>query len=66
MPQNGNDVITFDPPKLPRIGTLLGEPGKFSEGKDITGDLSNILKQIKGSWTLRPDVSGLANLEVSD
>ncbi|KAF8661004.1 hypothetical protein AX14_007284 [Amanita brunnescens Koide BX004] len=50
-----DDVITFDPAKLPRISTLLGEPGKLSEGKDVEGNLKQVLEKIKGSWILRPD-----------
>ena len=56
MPQDKkcDDVITFDPAKLPRISTLLGEPGKLSEGKDVEGNLKQVLEKIKGSWILGP------------
>ena len=72
MPQDKecNDVITFDLPNLPRIGTLRGEPGEISEGKNVEGsDLNEVSMQIEGSWILRPDVSGLSTFttfEVTD
>ncbi|KAF8701188.1 hypothetical protein AX14_000533 [Amanita brunnescens Koide BX004] len=50
-----DDVITFDPPKLPQIGTLREKPGEFSKGDYVQGDLKQVLNQIKGTWTLRPD-----------
>ncbi|KAF8702340.1 hypothetical protein AX14_014429 [Amanita brunnescens Koide BX004] len=51
-----NDVITFDLPNAPRIGTLLKKPGEISESEDVEGnDLNEVLKKIEGSWILRPD-----------
>ena len=57
-----DDFITFNPPERPRIGLLLASPGEFHEGNHVEGDLEKVLETIKGTWILRPDVSGLSNL----